>query len=228
MISIYADGADLSQLKLLMDNPIVDGVTTNPSLVKRAGARDLRAFAKDVLAITGTRPVSFEICADEPGEMLAQAREIASWGENVYVKLPITRTNGEPTMALIDTLPDVHWNITAIFTIEQMVMAAATLYGAAPSIISVFAGRIADTGRDPVELIKDGLIEIKPYRTQQKVLWASTREVFNICQAEEAGCDIITLAPELIDKMKLFGKDLNEYSLETVKQFHRDAAGVKV
>lgn len=224
-IAIYADGADLASMATLADK--VEGFTTNPSLMRKSGIGDYRAFAREVLAVACGKPVSFEVFADDFSGMECQAREIASWGRNVYVKIPVTNTSGEPSFALIQRLADagVKVNVTAVFTREQVQRAIAAI-GLNRGIVSVFAGRIADTGRDPCRIMRSA--RAKVISSDVLLLWASAREVYNVVQAEEAGCDIITLSPELIAKLDGFGMDLAKYSLETVRQFHRDAAGLAI
>ena len=219
-MKIYLDGADLDTLKAMEHR--IDGVTTNPSIMKKAGIDNYKSFAAAVLMLTN-KPVSFEVFADDLDGMERQAREIASWGENVYVKLPVTNTQGESLAPLMKHLgaSGVKINATAIMTMEQINTVARSLVG--PSILSIFCGRIADTGRDPVPFITTAL-RVKHSETQ--VLWASTREVYNVKQAEQAGADIITMTPDLIKKMDLFGKDLAQYSLETVQMFYNDAKGI--
>lgn len=218
MVKIYADGADLATMASLK----CDGYTTNPSLMKKAGISDYRTFAREVLAIAEGKPVSFEVFADDFDGMERQAREIASWGGNVYVKIPVTNTLGEFTGPVIERLEGVQLNVTAILTAKQIHDVRGAL-GNAPAIVSVFAGRIADTGVDPVKVIREGWGT--PRGRTHKILWASAREVYNVVQAEQC-CDIITLTPDLIAKLALFGKDLTRYSLETVQQFHNDAKGI--
>lgn len=202
----------------------VAGFTTNPSLMRKAGITDYRQFADAVLGIAGDKPVSFEVLADDFAEMERQAREIASWGQNVQVKIPVMNTMGNPAYDLIWRLArsGVKVNVTAIFTAQQARFAIDSLDGT--GIVSVFAGRIADTGSDPSRVMRSAKARCTGFATQ--LLWASAREVYNVVQAEEAGCDIITLSPDLIAKLDGFGRNLTEYSLETVRQFHRDAAGM--
>ena len=221
-ISIYADGADLAQMEALAQNKRVSGFTTNPSLMKKAGVTSYRHFARAVLDRVGDKPVSFEVFADDFKTMEEQAREIASWGPNVYVKVPVTNAQANPAYDLIWRLSrtGIKVNVTAVFTPQQARTAILSLDG--DSIVSVFAGRIADTGQDPARVMRSARAKIMHHST--KLLWASAREVYNVVQAEECGCDIITLAPELIEKLSGFGRNLTDYSLETVRQFHRDAA----
>jgi transaldolase len=221
---IYLDGADLDTMREL--GPQVRGFTTNPSLMKKAGINNYRAFAKEVLSIVKDKPVSFEVFADDELNMERQAEEIADWGKNVYVKIPVTNTRGESCGMLINRLGNRHIqvNVTAVCTLEQVWSVCRHISPVTPSILSIFAGRIADTGRNPVPFITAALL-VKHDKT--KILWASTREALNVKQAEQAGCNIITLSPDLIRKKReLFGKDLAQYSLETVQQFHDDAKGL--
>ena len=217
---IFLDGADLDTLKAMERR--FDGVTTNPSLMRKAGIGNYKSFAAAVLMLTN-KPVSFEVFADDFATMESQAREIASWGNNVYVKIPVTNTQGESCAPLMHRLgmDGIKVNATAIMTMEQINVVGRELVG--PAILSIFCGRIADTGRDPLPFITTAL-RVKHSETQ--VLWASTREVLNVKQAEAAGADIITMTPDLIKKMDLFGKDLAQYSLETVQMFYNDAKGI--
>ena len=231
-IKIFADGAALAPMLELAKNPRISGFTTNPTLMRKAGVADYRAFAREVLAVIRDRPISFEVFDDDLGEMKRQAREIATWGENVYVKIPITNTRREPAAPLVRELSGagVKLNVTALCTLEQVRETAQALKGGAPSVISVFAGRIADMGRDPVPLMKEALGICRAADGRIELLWASPRELLNIVQAAEIGCDIITVTPDLLAKLPLIGKDLAEYSLETVQMFYRDAqaAGFKL
>jgi transaldolase len=229
-IEIFADGASLPALRELALNPRISGFTTNPTLMRQAGVENYRAFARDALLIAGDKPISFEVFADELPEMERQAREIARFGANVYVKLPITNTRRVSVLPLVRTLSHagIKINVTAICTSEQIEQSAEALRGGAPSVVSVFAGRIADTGRDPIPMMRAAVASCNAAcagaASQIKLLWASPREVLNIVHAEEAGCHIITVTNDLLKKLALFGKDLGEFSLETVQMFHRDAA----
>lgn len=238
-IKIFADGASLPSMLESARDPRIAGFTTNPTLMHKAGLTDYRAFAHQVLAAIKEKPISFEVFADEFPEMRRQALEIATWGANVYVKIPISNTRREPATALIHELSaaGVKLNVTAICTLPQVRDTAKALAGGAPSVVSVFAGRIADTGRDPIPLMKEALQICRgagagPAGSGSTVelLWASPRELLNIIQAAEIGCDIITVTPDLLKKLQLVGKDLAEFSLETVQMFHRDAqaAGFKL
>ena len=225
-IKIFADGASLPSMLESARDPRIAGFTTNPTLMRKAGIADYRAFAKEVLAAIKDKPISFEVFADDVPEMKRQAREIATWGDNVYVKIPVTNTKREPTTELVRELAGagVKLNVTAICTLDQVREVAQALKGGAPSVVSVFAGRIADTGRDPIPLMKEALSICRPAGKSIELLWASPRELLNIIQAAEIGCDIITVTPDLLKKLELVGKDLGEFSLDTVKMFHRDAA----
>jgi transaldolase len=225
-IKIFADGASLPALLELAQNPAIAGFTTNPTLMRKAGVKDYRAFAREALAHIVKKPISFEVFADDFAEMNRQARAIAAWGENVYVKIPITNTKGESAAPLIRelTAAGVKVNVTALCTLGQVHETAQALAGGAPSVISVFAGRIADTGRDPVPLMRAALEICGAADRNIELLWASPRELLNLIQAAEVGCHIITVTHDLLKKLDLVGKDLGEFSLDTVKMFHRDAA----
>jgi transaldolase len=223
-IKIFADGADLKGMKEAAAQPLVKGFTTNPTLMRQAGISDYKQFALDVLKLIPDRPVSFEVFADDFPTMEAQGREIASWGGNVYVKVPVTNTKGEFAGPLLTRLSGagIKLNVTAIMTNEQVERVAASLAADVPAIVSVFAGRVADTGRDPVPLMREAVALLKD-RPQAELLWASPRELLNIFQADEIGCHIITVTGDVIRKLALVGKDLDRYSLETVAMFHKDA-----
>jgi transaldolase len=232
-IKLYSDGADLGSLLEMAKNPRISGFTTNPTLMRKAGVDDYAAFAQRVLKEITDRPISFEVFADEFEEMARQARAIAAWGSNVYVKIPVTNTRGESALPLVKDLSvnaKVKLNVTALCTLEQVQGVTQAVVGGAPTIVSVFAGRIADTGRDPVPLMKQARAICDASGAPVELLWASPRELLNILQAQEAGAHIITVPPDMLKKMSLFGKDLAEYSLETVKMFHTDAvaAGFKL
>lgn len=224
-IKIFADGASLPSMLESARDPRIAGFTTNPTLMRKAGISDYRAFAKEVLAAIRDKPISFEVFADDVPEMRRQAREIATWGANVYVKIPVTNTKRESTAALVRELASggVKLNVTAICTLEQVRDVTKALAGGAPSVVSVFAGRIADTGRDPIPLMKEALQICRATAPGAELLWASPRELLNIVQAAEIGCDIITVTPDLLKKLELVGKDLGDFSLETVQMFHKDA-----
>jgi len=231
-IKIFADGASVPSILESAKNPRIAGFTTNPTLMRKDGVSDYRAFAKEVLAHVKTQPISFEVFADEFPEMRRQALEIKTWADNVYVKIPITNTRRESSIPLVKELAGsgVKLNVTAICTLDQVRDTAAALAGGAPSVVSVFAGRIADTGRDPVPLMREALGICRAAGKGIELLWASPRELLNIIQAAEVGCDIITVTPDLLKKLDLVGKDLADYSLETVQMFFRDAqaAGYKL
>lgn len=231
-VKIYADGADLKSMLELAKNPLIQGLTTNPSLMRKAGITDYKAFAKEVLAQITTKPISFEVFADDFNEIRRQAAEINSWGKNVYVKIPVTNTEGQSLCPLVKELSHagVKLNVTAILTLEQTLEVCQALKGGAPSIVSVFAGRIADTGRDPMPLMKAALETCKAHGNQIELLWASTREVLNLFQANEIGCHIITSPPDILKKLSMAGQDLTALSLDTVRTFKTDAnsAGFKL
>jgi transaldolase len=231
-IKIFADGASLASMLESARDPRIAGFTTNPTLMRKAGVADYRAFARDVLAAIRDKPISFEVFADDVAGMRRQAREIATWAGNVYVKIPVTNTRGEPSTDLIQELAaaGVKLNVTAICTLDQVRDVARALAGGAPSVISVFAGRIADTGRDPIPLMRAALAICRAADRRIELLWASPREALNIVQAADIGCDIITVTPDLLAKLALYGKELGVFSLETVQMFHRDAeaAGYKL
>ncbi len=221
---IYADGADLPGLLALVANPMVSGFTTNPSLMLKSGVSHYEEFARQVLDVVGDRPVSFEILSDELHEMYSEAFEISSWAPNVFVKVPVTNTRREPTTSIVRELSasGVQVNVTALMTVGQVERVTAALDGGAPSNVSVFAGRIADTGRDPVATMRAALAVVRAVPTIE-LIWASPREILNVVQASEMGCHIITVTYDLVAKLPLLGKDLEEFSLDTVRMFHRDA-----
>jgi len=221
---IYADGAELSGIKKLAADPAIKGFTTNPTLMRKAGVTDYAGFAREVLEIIGGRPISFEIFADEPVEMERQARTISAWAENIYVKIPVTTTTGAPTTDLVRHLAaeGVRLNVTALMTAAQVANISAAL-GDSDSFISVFAGRVADTGRDPLPIMIESLAIMRPF-SRQRLIWASPRELLNIYQADEIGCHVITVTHDILAKLGGIGKDLDQYSLETVQMFHRDAS----
>jgi transaldolase len=223
-IRIFADGADKARMLELYRNPLIKGFTTNPTLMRKAGVNDYRAFALDVLAAIPDRPISFEVFSDDFDEMERQALEISSWADNVYVKIPITNTRGQSSCDLIRALAGagVSLNATALLTLEQVRAASQCLAGGPTAIVSVFAGRIADTGRDPVPLMAKAVEVLRPY-PNLRLLWASPRELLNVFQADAIGCDIITATDDILKKLHLVGKDLNERSLETVRMFYNDA-----
>ena len=227
-IKIFSDGANLEEMISMNKKDFVHGMTTNPSLMKKAGIKDYKTFAKNVLKEIKTKPISFEVFSDDFSEMEKQAKEIARWAQNVYVKIPITNTKKESSISLIKNLAknNIKLNITAIMTLEQVKSVVSVLNHDTPSIISVFAGRIADTGRDPIPVMKESL-NIMKTNTKSELLWASSRELLNIFQAEEIGFHIITVTKEIISKLKFIDYDLSEYSLDTVKGFYKDALDAK-
>lgn len=223
-IEIFADGADLNGIRQIASNPLIKGFTTNPTLMRKAGIEDYAGFAKDVLAEITDRPVSFEVFADDFPSMEEQAFEIARWGENVNVKIPVTNTEGKSSAETVKRLSaaGVIVNVTAVFSLEQVQEIAEALAPETPAIVSVFAGRIADTGVDPIPHMKK-CKELLAARPNAKLLWASPRELLNLYHAEEAGADIITMTNDLLKKMTGIGKDLDAFSLETVDMFRTDA-----
>ena len=223
-VKIFADGADRDGMLEMYAKPYIQGFTTNPTLMKKAGITDYKVFAHEILQAIPDRPISFEVFADEFTDMERQALEIKTWGENVYVKIPVSNTRQEMAYDLIDRLSGagVHLNVTAMLTLEQVQNVADALKDGPDSIVSVFAGRIADTGVDPVPVMQEALTLLK-VAPKAELLWASPREVLNIYQADNIGCHIITATNDLIRKLALGGKDLAEYSLETVQMFYDDA-----
>ena len=223
-VKIFADGADLQGMREMARQPWIKGFTTNPTLMRKAGVPDYRAFAREVLAAIPDRPISFEVFSDEFDEMAHQAREIATWGKNVYVKIPVTNTRGEPATRVIRDLAGtgIKVNVTAILALDQVRDAVQALAAGAPAYVSVFAGRVADTGRDPVPLMAAAR-EIVAVVPTVELIWASPREILNIFQADAIGCHIITVTNDLLKKLDTVGKDLHEFSLETVKMFRGDA-----
>ncbi len=223
-IRIFSDGADLPTIKAMYGMPWIKGFTTNPTLMRKAGVADYKAFAEDVLRAVPDRPVCFKVFADEFDDMEAQALEIHSWGPNVVVKIPVTNTRREFAGPLIQRLSEsgVHLNITAVLTLEQVRAVAEHLAFPTPAMVSVFAGRIADTGTDPVPVMRQALNILKSVPNVE-LLWASPREVLNIVQANEIGCHIVTATTDILQKLSLLGKDHDDYSLETVEMFYRDA-----
>ena len=230
-IKVFADGASLPVIENLAKNPIIQGFTTNPTLMRNAGVTDYELFAKNVISIIDDRPLSLEVFSDDWAEMEHQARKLASWGSNVYVKIPITNTKAESSAELVRRLTSdgVQVNVTAILTIDQVLEMRSVLSGGAPSCISIFAGRVADAGVDPLPLMMQAINELSA-EPQIEVIWASPREVLNLVQADSIGCHIITVTSDLLKKLPLLGKDLTEFSLETVTMFTEDAisAGYKL
>ncbi len=223
-VKIFADGADKAGMLEMASLPHIAGFTTNPTLMRKAGITDYRAFALDVLSVIRDRPISFEVFADDFAEMERQGRMIAEWGDNVYVKIPVTNTKAAPAYDLIRRLAQakVKLNVTALMTLAQVRDVSAALADHAPSCVSVFAGRIADTGVDPTPMMTAAVAMLAPYKTQE-LIWASPRELLNIFQADAIGCQIITVTNDVLKKLSLVGKDLTDYSLDTVKMFHDDA-----
>jgi transaldolase len=223
-IKIFADGADAAGMRQMARLPYISGFTTNPTLMRKDGVADYRAFAKEILADLPDRPISFEVIADDFAEMERQAREIASWGPQVYVKIPVTNTRGESSRDLVRRLSrdGIKLNVTALLTLDQVQEMASALADGPACIISVFAGRIADTGRDPVPLMARAVEIMRPH-PQEELIWASPREVLNIFQADAIGCHIITVTSDVLKKLPTVGKDLTQFSLETVRMFYDDA-----
>jgi transaldolase len=222
-VKIFADGAEKAGMLEMYAKPYIKGFTTNPTLMHKAGLTDYRAFARDIVEAIPDRPISFEVFSDEFDEMERQAREIATWGDNVYVKIPVTNTRREPAYELVRRLANegVKLNITAIMTIDQVRNVVDAVKDGAPSCVSVFAGRIADTGRDPVPIMTD-CVDILRAAPKSELIWASPRELLNIIQADAIGCHIITVTNDILKKLPLIGKDLGDYSLDTVKMFFDD------
>jgi transaldolase len=223
-VKIFADGADKAGILQSYSNPLVKGFTTNPTLMKKAGISNYESFARDIILHLPDRPISLEVFSDDFDEMFEQAEKINSWGKNVFVKIPVSNTLGQSSVPLLRRLAktDIKLNVTAIFTLDQVISVSEALANAAPSNISVFAGRIADTGVDPLEIMKSALDIIRPHK-QQELIWASPRELYNVVQAHEIGCHIITVTNDILSKLHIIGKDLNDYSLDTVKMFRNDA-----
>ena len=223
-IKIFADGADKAGMFEMNAQPYIKGFTTNPSLMRKAGINDYKAFAQDILSEIKEKPISFEVCSDDFVEMERQALEIASWGSNVYLKIPITNTKGETSYALIEKLSkkEVKLNVTAIMTLTQVRDVVNSLASYVPSYVSVFAGRVADTGQDPLPLMKAAL-ELLKLSPGTELIWASPRELLNIFQADEIGCHIITVTNDILKKLSMVGYNLDQYSLDTVRQFYNDA-----
>lgn len=223
-IKLFADGADKAGMLEMYRNPLIKGFTTNPTLMRKAGVSDYKRFAREVLDAIPDRPVSFEVFSDDFDGMRRQAREIASWGANVYVKVPVTNTRGEPAAPLIRELAreGIRQNVTALTTLAQVRAVGECLAGGPSSVVSVFAGRVADTGVDPVPLMSQAAAALEA-APNVELLWASPRELLNVFHAQAAGCHIITATNDILKKLELVGKDLEEYSLETVRMFHRDA-----
>ena len=230
-VKIFADGADKAGMLEMYAKPYIKGLTTNPTLMNKVGISDYRAFAKDILSVIKDKPISFEVFSDDFKEMQRQAMEIASWGDNVYVKIPVSNTKREMSYPLVKKLAAqrVKLNVTAIMTLTQVRDVVEALDPNVPSYVSVFAGRIADTGYDPMPLMA-AAVEILKVAPAAELIWASPRELLNIFQADAIGCQVITVTNDILKKLSLVGYNLSEYSLDTVKMFHRDAvaAGFKL
>ena len=230
-VKIFADGADKASMLEMYNKPFIKGLTTNPTLMKKAGITDYESFSKDILETINDKSLSLEVFSDEIDEMKRQALEIATWADNVYVKIPVSNSKNVSTTSLIKELSDsgVKLNVTAILTNNQVENVVSALNQDVPAYVSVFAGRIADTGVDPVPVMKKA-VEIAKSKPKSEVLWASTRELYNIFQADQVGCQIITVPNGILNKLKLVGYDLDQYSLDTVKMFYNDAleAGYKL
>jgi len=223
-IKLFADGADLAGIAEMAANPLIKGFTTNPTLMRKAGVADYQAFALEALRLVGGRPISFEVFVDDFDEMEKQALEIASWGQNVYVKVPVMNTKGKFSGHLIRrlSLARVKLNVTAVMTPDQVRMITECLAPDTAAIISVFAGRIADTGRDPMPMMHEA-VRVMKARPKAELIWASPRELLNVFQGDSVGCHIITATNDILKKLSLVGKDLGTYSLDTVKMFYEDA-----
>lgn len=230
-VKVFADGADKAGIIEIGKHPLIKGFTTNPTLMRKAGITDYEKFSREILEVIGGRPISYEVFADDFAEMERQARLIATWGKNVYVKVPVTNTKREKANAMVERLAKdgIQLNVTALMTLEQVKEVTAALKDGPHSYISVFAGRIADTGLDPVPLMTDAL-KIMKDAPKAELIWASPRELLNIFHADSIGCHVITVTNDILAKLKLVGKDLADYSLETVQMFHRDgeASGFKL
>ena len=224
-IKIFADGADLEEMLQAHDSGLVQGFTTNPTLMRKAGVADYEEFARSVLREIQDMPISFEVFSDDIGEMASQARTIAAWGSNVYVKIPVTNTQGESTAGIVRELSrqGIRLNITALLSLSQVRRVCEALDERTPAIVSLFAGRVADTGRDPVPMMREA-VQILRARPLAELLWASPREILNLIQADETGCHIITMTNDLLKKISLLGTELEVLSLQTVKMFYDDAA----
>jgi transaldolase len=222
-VAIFADGAEKAAMLQMYAKPYIKGFTTNPTLMRKAGVTDYEKFARDILREIPDRPISFEVFADDLPEMARQARKIASWGKNIRVKIPVTNTRRESAIPLCERLTQegIQLNVTAIFTLEQVRAVVEAVKRGAPTYVSVFAGRIADTGVDPVPLMTEAVRHLTA-APNAELIWASPRELLNIFQADEIGCHIITVTNDILQKLSLVGRDLDEYSLDTVKMFHND------
>lgn len=223
-VKLFADGADIQGMIEMASKPYISGLTTNPTLMRKAGINDYTEFAKKVLSVISTKPISFEVFSDNLDEMKTQGEKIASWAENVYVKIPITNTLGQTTCSVVEHLNNkgIKVNVTAIMLESQVTEIMKVLNPSVPSYVSLFAGRIADTGRDPVPIVRN-CVEIISQNPKSELIWASPRELLNIFQANEVGCQIITATTDVLNKLNLVGRNLEEYSLNTVKMFYEDA-----
>ena len=230
-VKIFADGADKEAMIDMYNKEYIKGLTTNPTLMKKAGITDYESFAKDILKTVKDKPLSLEVFSDDIQDMKRQALKIAEWGENVYVKIPVTNTKSESTAKLVKELSDngVKVNVTAIMTLDQVKEVVDSLNPDVPAYVSVFAGRIADTGIDPLPLMTE-VVRITKAKPLAEVIWASPRELLNVFNADSIGCQVITVTSDILKKLKLVGYDLNEYSLDTVKMFYNDSvsAGYKL
>ena len=226
-IKIFADGADIASMKEMNDKTWIKGLTTNPTLMRKSGITNYKNFAQEVLEFVQEKPISFEVFSDDLQEMKKQTHEIASWGPNVFVKIPITNTKGVSTASIIKELSSngVQLNVTAVMTVAQVNQIASNLNSTVPSYVSIFAGRIADTGRDPVKIIKKCVIASKKFK-KVSILWASCREIYNIFEADKAGCHIITVPHSILKKFSLIGKNLKKYSVETARDFYLDSKDI--
>jgi transaldolase len=230
-VNLFADGADLQTMIEMAKKPFIKGLTTNPTLMRKAGINDYKLFAKEVITAIQNKPISFEVFSDETDEMISQGLKIASWGKNVNVKIPISNSVGQSTKSVIKELSaeGVAINVTALLTTDQVKTVVDSIDESSNVFISIFAGRIADTGRDPIPLMKEAL-QIMNEKPKAKLIWASPRELLNVIQANDIGCHIITATPDILKKLELIGKDLSEYSLDTVRMFRGDAlaSGYKI
>ena len=223
-VKLFADGAEKAGMVEMYNNPLISGFTTNPTLMKKAGIKDYKTFAKDILTVIKDKPISFEVFSDEFEEMERQALEIASWGKNVYVKIPISNTRAESSLELVERLSiaGVKINVTAMMTLQQVKDALPALANSSGGYVSVFAGRIADAGIDPIPIMSE-VMDLLKGQSKIELIWASPRELFNVVQADSIGCHIITATNDILKKLPTLGKDLTEFSLDTVKMFYNDA-----
>jgi transaldolase len=223
-IKIFADGADLESMFDMYQKPFIKGLTTNPTLMRKAGIKNYKSFALEVLNVITEKPVSFEVFSDDFKEMISQAMEISSWASNVNIKIPVTNSKGQDTSSVVKCLSDlgIKVNVTAVMTISQVQRIVKALNPKSPAFISIFAGRIADTGVNPVFTMQEAL-KIMTLAPNAELIWASPRELLNVIQADEIGCHVITATSDILNKLDLIGKDLSTYSLETVEMFKHDA-----